>query len=315
MKKFAFALVALLMSIGVTYAQTLDEATAKYTSAVEKVKAQDFAAAIPLLKEAMNKSIDAGDEGAELTKEVQKLLPMVYLQLGVTQFKEKKFDEAIQSLTTAEEMADLYNNVNIRRQASRVISGIYMSQGIELFNTKDYAGALEIFKKGYAQDNSNIKLASFTAKAYAELGQLDQAVPLFNDVIEKGSTNSRYAQDAEQAKIDLDNYVLVGVSSAAEAKDIDKAIALADLVPADPKASLLVIQAANNAKKFDVVIARGDKTAELQSDAALKGDVNYFIGMAYNGKENKAKAIEYLMKVTAGQYAGTAKAAVAELKK
>lgn len=315
MKKIAFALVALLFSVNGAFAQDLDKATEKYEAAMAKVQAKDVVAAIPLLKEAMNFAIDAGEEGLGLVKETQTLLPKLHLQLGVSQAKEKQLDEAIKTLLIAEEMADLYNDANTRRTASRFISGLYMAKGAELFNNKDYAGALEIFKQGYAQDDSNIKLAALTSKAYAELGQLDQAVPMFQKIIETGAANSRYAEDAAEAQTDLDQYVLLAVSKAVEEKDIDKAIVLANLVPTNAVASMLVIQAANNAKKYDIVIERGDTTAALQTDPSLQSDVYYFIGSAYNSKENKPKAIEYLSKVSAGQFAAPAKAAVVELKK
>ncbi|MEG0033208.1 MAG: tetratricopeptide repeat protein [Mucinivorans sp.] len=315
MKKIAFALVALFLSLNITFAQSLDDATAKYNSAVEKVKAKDYVAAIPLLKEAMNMAIDAGESGLDLTKSVQQILPVVHFQLGLDQYKSKKFDDALKSLKTAQETGDLYNNVKIARQASRAISGIYMAQGIDCFNNKDFAGALEIFKKGYAEDDGNVKLASFTAKTYAELGQLSEAVPLFEKVIQAGTDNSRYAKDSSEAYADMNNYVLVAISAAAEAKDIDKVIALADMAPTSPQAAILAMQVANNAKKYDIVIARGDKAAELQKDDALKSDVYYFVGSAYNDKANKPKAIEYLSKVTSGQFAADARTAVAELKK
>lgn len=307
--------IAALLSVGTVVAQELEKAQEQYTAAIEKVKAKDISGAIALLKQSMNAGIDAGDAGLDLVKEVQGLLPKLHMQLGVADARDKKYDEAIKNLLAAEEMADLYNDAMTRRQASRVISGVYMAQGAESFNNKDFAAALDIFEKGYKQDPSNVKLANLTAKTYVELGRLPEAVDVFTKVVATGAENSRYAEDAADAQKDMDNAVLVAVSTAVEAGDLDKAIAAADLTPTNAAAALLVIQGANNAKKYDVVIARGDATAALQTDPALQSDVNYFVGSAYNSRENKPKAIEYLSKVSAGQFAAQAKAAVAELKK
>ena len=314
MKKVLFALAALLF-VGAASAQELEKAQEKYEAAGAKLQAKDFAAAIPLFKEAMSIAIDAGDAGLEMAKDIQGRLPKLYFAVGMSQAQDKKFDEAIKTLTEASEMADLYNDVTTARQASRVISGLYMAKGAESFNNKDFAAALEIFEKGYKQDPSNIKLANFTAKTYAELGRLTEAVELFNKVIETGASNSRYAEDAAEAQKDASNAVLVAVAAAVEAGDLDKAISVADLLPTNAAAAMLVIQAANNTKKYDVVIARGDATATLQTDPALQSDVYYFVGSAYNARENKPKAIEYLSKVSAGQFAAQAKAAVTELRK
>lgn len=315
MKKVLMLVLVAVFCVGTVVAQEMEQAQAKYEAGIEKVKAKDVEGAVVLLKEAMNLGIDAGEEGLELVKAVQGLLPKLHMQLGVADAKIKKYDEAIKNLAIAEEMADLYNDVTTRRQASRMISGVYMAKGAESFNTKDFPAALEIFEKGYKQDPSNVKLANLTAKTYAEMGRLEEAVEVFNKVIEAGTSNSRYAEDAAAAQKDMDNAVLVAVSTAVEAGDLDKAAAVADLTPKNPAAALLVIQAANNAKKFDVVIARGEATAALQTDAALQSDVNYFLGSAYNSRENKAKAIEFFSKVSAGQFVAPAKAAVTELKK
>lgn len=307
--------IAALFCVGTVGAQELEKAQEQYAAAIEKVKTKDISGAISMLKEAMNLGIDAGDSGLDLVKEVQGLLPKLYMQLGVSDAREKKYDEAIANLLAAEEMADLYNDAMTRRQASRVISGVYMAKGAESFNSKDFTAALDIFEKGYKQDPSNIKLANLTAKTYVELGRLTDAVALFNKVIETGKENSRYAEDAAEAQKDVDNAVLVAVAAAVEAGDLDKAIADADLLPGNAAAALLVIQGANNAKKYDVVIARGEATAALQTDPGLQSDVFYFLGSAYNSRENKPKAIEFLSKVSAGQFAAQAKAAVTELKK
>lgn len=314
MKKVLFA-VAAMLCLGTVSAQELEKAQEKYDAAATQLQAKAFAEAIPLFKEAMNIAIDAGDAGLEMVKDIQGRLPKLYFAVGMGQAQEKKFDEAIKTLLTAEELADLYNDVNTRRQASRVISGVYMAQGAESFNNKDFAAALEVFEKGYKQDPSNVKLANLTAKTYVEVGRLPEAVELFSQVVATGKENSRYAEDAAEAQKDMDNAVLVAVAAGVEAGDLDKAIAAADLLPSNPAAALLVIQAANNAKKYDVVIARGEAAVALQTDPALQSDIFYFLGSAYNLRENKPKAIEFLSKVSAGQFAAQAKAAVVELKK
>lgn len=315
MKSFLIATAILICSVGATYAQNIDGAVEKYTAAVEKMKAGEFANALPLLKEAMNLGVDAGETGIDLVKEVQGLIPMAYLQLGAQEFKKTKYKEAVAALLAAEETADLYNNVTIRRQASRAISGVYQAKGIEAFNAKDYATALESFSKGYEQDPTNIKLAAFTAKSYAELGQLDKAAPIFQTVIDAGTSNSKYAEDATEAKADLSNYVLVAMSAASGEKNLDKVIELAQLAPQSPEAALMVIQTANLLKKFDVLTARAAEAAALQTDAAIASDIYYMAGTAYAAQENKAKAIEVLAKVTSGGNVAAAKSLSTELKK
>lgn len=306
---------ALMLATNIANAQSLDDAAGKYSAAIEKIKSSAFSDAATLLKEAMNMGLDLGDEGLDLVKEVQGLLPKVYLQYGVSELKAQKYDEAIKELLACEEMADLYGDVQTMRQASRIISGAYQMQGATAFNNNDYQTALESFSKGYAQDPSNIKLASLTAKAYAELGQLDKALPIFAQVIEAGDKNSKYAEDATAARADVSMYVGVAVSAAAQANDMAKVIELADLAPQNADVAMMVLQVANNSKQYQTVITRGESTVSLLTTPEAKSDIYYLIGIAYNNTGNFPKAIESLNKVTAGPNAAAAKALVAELKK
>lgn len=311
--------VAATFILGSAAAQTLDDAVAKYTAAMEKVQAKNLKDAIPLLNEAMQLGIDLGDEGAELVREVQGLLPKLNLQTAMMSAQAKNFDEAVAGFLKAEELADLYGDATTRAQASRAISNVYMMMGVESFNNKDFAKALDVFSKGYAQDPKNVKLATYTAKAYSELGEINKALDIYKGIIEAGASNSRYAEDAKSATADAVQYTLVAISEAGKSNDLDKVVALTDtlatVVPSEPLSSLMVIQLANNLKKYDVVIARGDAAATAQVDEDKKADVYFMLGAAYQSKENKAKAIEAFRKVTAGANAAAARTAVADLSK
>lgn len=311
--------VAAAFMVGSAAAQSLDDAVAKYSAAMEKYQAKNIKEALPLLEEAMKLGIDLGDEGAELVREVQGLLPKFNLQMAMIAAQAKNYDDAVKSFLKAEELADLYGNVTIRAQASRAISNVYMVMGIDSFNNKDFAKALEVFSKGYEQDPKNVKLAAYTAKAYAELNELNKALEIYKGIIETGTSNSKYAEEAKAATADATTYSLVAISEAGKANDLEKVVALTDtlatVVPNEPLSSLMVIQLANNLKKYDIVIARGDTAAEAQVDADKKSDIYFMLGAAYQNKENKAKAIEAFRKVTAGANVAAARTAVADLSK
>lgn len=307
------------LAVNTAAAQTMDEAVAKYEAGMAKLNAKSYAESIKLLTESMNMGIDLEADGAELVREIQGLLPKISMQEGMTAAQTKNYDVAIASFLKAEELADLYNDVQTRRQASRYISNVYMAVGAESFNAKDYTKALEAFSKGYEQDPQNVKLAIFTAKSYAELGELVKAADIYKGVIEAAAQNSKFAEDAKSATTDITTYVLVGISEAGKEQNLDKTIELADLlataVPNEPLSNLAVIQLANNLKKYDIVIERGDKAAEAQTEPEKKSEAYFLQGVAYQNKENKAKAIESFRKVTAGPNVAAARTAVTELSK
>ncbi|MFI3286862.1 MAG: hypothetical protein R3Y61_00120 [Rikenellaceae bacterium] len=317
MKTLKFLAISLVLLCGTTtlYAQTIDDAAAKYTEGVEKLKAKDFAASAALLEEGMDIGFELGDEGLDIVKEIQSLLPKVYLQAGVGALKAQNYDSALKELNSAYELADLYGDVTTARQAGRMISGAYQMQGATAFNEKDYATALESFSKGYEIDHSNIKLALLTAKTYAELGQLETALGIYSEIIATGQSNSKYEAEAAEAQADVTSYVLVAASAAAEEKDLDKVLELAALAPSSPEVALMSIQVANNLTKYDVIVANAEAAADIQTDLALASDIYYMLGIAQTNLKNYDKAKAALSKVTAGGNVADAKKLISELNK
>ena len=305
-KLWGVALAAALTVLGAS-AQTKEEVGLKMKEAGELINNKKLVEAIPVVEEVIKMGQAVGADAVDITSEAQKLLPKLYLQKGVESVRAQKLDEAIAAFEKAENLADLQGDVMTTRQAGRFVSNIYMSIGITSFNAKDYTKALESFQKGLKQDPENIQLAYFTAKSYAEMGQLEQAMELYKQVIAAGTENSKYAKQATDAKTDMDNYMLVAASEAAQAGDIEKVQTYVAAVPENADANLLLIQTANNLKKYDVVVAKGADAYAAQTDDTKKSDVAFLIGVAYQNKGNNAKAAEWLRKVTAGSNVAAAK--------
>ncbi|MEG2479930.1 MAG: hypothetical protein RSA50_06630 [Mucinivorans sp.] len=321
MNRLKFTIIALcaLMATSVS-AQTLAQAGEKFNAAMELAQNKKFTDATPMLEQAMKMAAESGEDGSDaLVKEIQGTLPKIYMFSGVMQLKNKEYDQAIEKLLKAEQMADLWGDVNVRRQASRFASTGYQMKGADFFNNKDFAKALEIFTQGYQQDSSNQQLALLTAKTYAELAQMDKAAPIFMQVIETGAANSKFADAAAEAKTDLIQYALIAASEAGKKSDLAAVVTYAGMIkkvaPENAEAPLLLVQLANNLKKYDAVIAHGAEAADAQTDAAKKSDVYLLLGVAYQNKENNAKALECLKKVTSGDGVAQAKALVTELSK
>lgn len=305
-KLWGVALAAALTVLGAS-AQTKEEVGLKMKEAGELINNKKLVEAIPVVEEVIKMGQAVGADAVDITSEAQKLLPKLYLQKGVESVRAQKLDEAIAAFEKAENLADLQGDVMTTRQAGRFVSNIYMSIGITSFNAKDYTKALESFQKGLKQDPENIQLAYFTAKSYAEMGQLEQAMELYKQVIAAGTENSKYAKQATDAKADMDNYMLVAASEAAQAGDIEKVQTYVAAVPENADANLLLIQTANNLKKYDVVVAKGADAYAAQTDDTKKSDVAFLIGVAYQNKGNNTKAAEWLRKVTAGSNVAAAK--------
>lgn len=316
MKQFKMLGMALaaVMLIGQAAAQTPEELGNKMKAAGELVNAKKYVEAIPALEGVISAGIDTeGDEAAAIVSQAQNLLPKIYFQYGVTQLQAKKVNEAFATLLKAEELGELYGDAQTTRGAARIISNIYLSQGVASFNAKEYSKALETFLKGLKQDEDNVKVALYTAKSYAELDSLEQATALYQKVIAAGAANSKYAAEAASATKDLDTYILIATSKAAQAQDLDAVVKYVESIPENADAALMLVQLANNLKKYDAVISNGPKAFEIQTDPAKKSEVAYLVGVAYQNKENNAKAAEYLKKVVAGSNVAAAKELISTL--
>ena len=306
LKFWGMTFAAVAMVLGAS-AQTKEDVALKMKEAGELINNKQLVEAIPVLEEVVKLGQAVGADAVDITSQAQKLLPTCYQQKGANLYKAQKIDEAIAAFSKAEDMADLQGDVMMSRKMGRTISQLYMMQGINSFNSKDYTKALESFQLGIKQDPENIQLAYFTAKSYAELNQLDQAIELYKQVIAAGTENSKYAKQAADAKADMDNYMLVAASTAAQAGDIEKVKTYVEAIPENADANLLLIQTANNLKKYDIVVASGATAYAAQTDDARKSDIAYLTGVAFQNTGNSAKAIEWLGKVTAGDNVAAAK--------
>lgn len=306
LKLWGMTFAAVTMVLGAS-AQTKEDVALKMKEAGELINNKQLVEAIPVLEEVVKLGQAVGADAVDITSQAQKLLPTCYQQKGANLYKAQKIDEAIAAFSKAEDMADLQGDVMMSRKMGRTISQLYMMQGINSFNSKDYTKALESFQQGIKQDPENIQLAYFTAKSYAELNQLDQAIELYKQVIAAGTENSKYAKQAADAKADMDNYMLVAASTAAQAGDIEKVKTYVEAIPENADANLLLIQTANNLKKYDIVVASGATAYAAQTDDARKSDIAYLTGVAFQNTGNSAKAIEWLGKVTAGDNVAAAK--------
>ena len=88
MKAIKITLAALMAVFAISTASAQSaEAGAKYNEAAAKYNAKDFAAALPLLQEAVNIALDADDVAT--AQNAQKLIPQANFQQGLARLKNR----------------------------------------------------------------------------------------------------------------------------------------------------------------------------------------------------------------------------------
>lgn len=315
--KIVLAAASILVA-GTLSAQSLADLGTKLTEAADAAKAKNFAQAIPLFEEVIDKGLDV--EGAEtFVAQAKQLLPTAVFQVGGGEFRDGRLDQALASFSKAAELAELYGNVAVLNNARTWIGRTVLKQGADAFNNKDYAAAAAIFQKGYEGNPNDTAVAMNLAMSYAGLKEYAKANEVYRAVIALEGQDNRFAEAAAQARQRFTEDNLLRASEAARTSDFAGVIAAAEemlaLDPADAAASLLRLQAYNSLKDYTRVIETGDAAAAVQTTDEGRSTVNYLVAAAYQNRENYAKAIEYYRNVTAGGYVDSARAQIVELQK
>ncbi len=296
-------------------AQTAAEVKTKFNEAATAYQAKKMQEAIPLFEKTIEMANASSEDVVEVLENSQKYLANAYLTVGANQAKAGQLDQALATLIKAEDLGDIANQT-VKMRAGTMISTIYIMQGSELLKAEKFQEAADICNKAVERNNKDTKNALLAAQCYSKAGNAEKATELYKMVIELGKTHSKYEEDATKAKQAFASDLLQDATKAEKYEDVkanfDKVM---QLDSANAQAYLVLIQSANNFKKFDEVIANADQAAQLQSDDELKSTIYFLLGVAYQTKEDKAKAIEAYKKVVAGSNVEAAKAQVEALSK
>ena len=322
MKKLFVTMIALL---AVGFASAQSEVIAKFNEGAKAVQEKNYASAITLFETVIDKGMDSEDNTVlNCVATAKKYLPTCYQGVGLSAASQKNYDKAIEYLSKAAEIAELYGNSTAKQKANMVLAKVYQVQGGEAFNSKDYATAVSVFEKGYAANPRNTDMALNLATSYCELGKYDEGMAIYEKICAMPA--DKYAAAIQKANDNKALYTNNKIASLQQANDFDGLIAMAEkLVASNPAlAAKLNIEAYSSKKDYAKVIELGEAAAAAQVNDEEKSSIYFLVGAAhntiYNASENKDlvsrdKAIEALKKVVAGKDVEVAKAALAELTK
>ena len=320
MKNLRFILTLLLL-VGLGYsasAQTAAEVKAKFNEAAAKYNAKDYTAAIALFEATIALTDKSPDDVLETLEKTQPLLVNSYFNSGVAAARGGDFDNSVILLTKCYDLATLTSNSKAA-SANNMIGNVYLAKGTTFAKAKKHAEAATEFNTGYERNKRNTKLGLLAAGQYVEAGNTEKSTAIYNEIIALGETHSKYAAAAASAKSALTSNFLSAAIEATKANNYPAVISeIASILAIDPtnaQGLLVRVQAANNMKKTSDVIKFAPEAIAAQTDAKVKSDINFFLGAAYQTKEDKAKAIAAYKLVTLGSNVATAKELITALSK
>ena len=320
MKKL-FVTICTLFAVGFASAQS--EVIAKFNEGATAIQNKNYAAAISLFETVIDKGMDSEDSKVlNCVATAKKYLPVCYQGVGISAASQKNYPKAIEYLTKAADVAELYGNTTAKAKANTILAKVYQVQGGEAFNAKDYATAAAVFEKGYAANPRNTDMALNLATSYCELGKYDEGMAIYDKICKMPA--DKYADAIAKATANKALYTNNKVASMQQAGDFDGVIAMADKLAATTPAlaEKIRIEAYNGKKDYNKVIALGESAAAAQTTEEDKSSIYFLVGAAHNAKYNasgnkdvasREKAILALKKVTAGPSVEAAKAALAGL--
>ena len=320
MKKLFVTMFALL-SVAAVSAQS--EVIAKFNDGAKAVQAKNYASAITLFEQVIDKGMDSEDNTVlNCVATAKKYLPVCYQGVGLSAASQKNYTKAIEYLTKAADTAELYGNTQAKQKANMILAKVYQVQGGEAFNAKDYATAASVFEKGYAANPRNTEMALNLATSYCELGKYDEGMAIYDKICKMPA--DKYAAAIAKAEANKKQYTLIQIALMQAEKKWDEVIVMTDKLQAmDPAAAEEIrLKAYSGKKDYTKVIELGETAAAAQTSGVAKSDIYFLLGAAYNDKYNASgnkdiasrdKAIAALKKVTEGTSVEAAKAALAGL--
>lgn len=312
MKKIFVSAVALMAALTLS----AQDVTTIFNEAGAAFNAKDFAGAAAKFEQVIDLGID-NDEVASQVATAKATLPKCYYYLGGAAIKSQNYDEALKQFSRSAELAELYGDMTQMSKSNGWVAKIYQIQGGDAFNNKDYVTAASVFEKGYKADPDNTGMALNLAMSYCEMGEYEKGMDIYEAIAAK--THPKYAEDVAQAKEMMALYTNNKVAGMQQAGDFDGIITMADAQLEKNPASALFqkvrLQAYSGKKDYAKVIELGQAAADAQTDEEDRSLMYYVLGAAYNAREMRDQAIAAFQKVTAGEAAENAKAALAELQK
>lgn len=312
MKKIFVSAVALMAALTLS----AQDVTTIFNEAGAAFNAKDFAGAAAKFEQVIDLGID-NDEVASQVATAKATLPKCYYYLGGAAIKSQNYDEALKQFSKSAELAELYGDMTQMSKSNGWVAKIYQIQGGDAFNNKDYVTAASVFEKGYKADPDNTGMALNLAMSYCEMGEYEKGMDIYEAIAAK--THPKYANDVETAKKMMALYTNNKVAGMQQAGDFDGIITMADAQLEKNPASALFqkvrLQAYSGKKDYAKVIELGQAAADAQTDEEDRSLMYYVLGAAYNAREMRDQAIAAFQKVTAGEAAENARAALAELQK
>ena len=293
MKKIIVTIAALVLAAGASYAQDMAEITEIAKQGKEAFENGEKAEALNLFKQALELATAAGDAGAEIVEQCKGVIPTITLSLAKESFNAQDYEAAAVKFQEAADVAEKFEAFDVADEALALIPKALFGSANKYLNNKEYAAAVEAYKKVIEVDAENGNAWLRLAMALNATGATDEAIEAFK-------TAATFGKEKDAMK-QISNIYLKQAAAALKEKKYAAAVEAAGKVneiAENPQAYQIAGQASQIAGKNADAIKYFEKYLEIAPTAKNAGQIAYTVGALYQTAKNNAKAKEYYAKAT-----------------
>lgn len=299
MKKLTIILTVLFMAATTgLFSQDLNDAGKAYNKGIELSKENDLIGAIESYSKCANICQDLGDVGEGLKVKAETQISSLYLKLGINAYKAKTLDTAISLFALSADYADMVGKPESAKKAKNYGAACHAAQGNALIKEKKYNDAIGKFKEATEINPEFFKAYYGLAICYSKTDSVEKMETAVNKVIKMGGEDAI----VEKARKLAGSYFLTLCGEAIEAENFREAAMMSkksiDYYNLNTTAYYYQALSNNNIGNFDQAIQ-----AVIVGKKVEEGDesnLNFELGRAYEGKDDKVKACEAYRNVTSG---------------
>lgn len=295
MKRLFLLLSISLFSFSAAIAQDMQSATNIYNEGAMALQSDDKASALQKFEEALSQATTIGPEAEELATNCKNAIPVVIMSIGKEQAAAGDIDAAMATFKKAIEKANEYDNQEVVDEATSLMPQLYVAEGNNKLNEKDFPGAVAMYKKA-------VELNPTDGVAYLRMGMAssrteDEATTV--DAFQKAAANGQEAD----AKKELAKYYYRMSATAYKGKKNDSALSYAkkSIETFDCPESVQSMKIGGNAaftlKKYSEAITNFEGYLAKSPNAKDANAIMYKIASSYEAVGNKAKACGYYKQI------------------
>ena len=290
MKKIFMFFAAVVMAAGLASAQDINSVTETYNNGAMELEMGNKEAALGYFQAALTAAEELGEEGMQIAENCKNTIPVLMGSIAKDLIKAEQFDAAIEQLNkTIEACNTLGHDIE---EYKGLIQQTLMAKGNDLINSKDFAGAIEVYNQIMAEDPTNAMASLRLGMAYGATGNTEAAEAAYLVAAENGQEKNAYKQ--------LSNLLVKQAAAVLKAKKYAEAIELAlksNEYLENATAMKVAGTAASALQKNEDAIKYLEKYLELSPNAKDAAQMKYTIAATAQVMGDKEKAKTYYQQI------------------